>query len=394
MAKSPLGEQPTEETVDGKTNGKGPVVQVLDDVVNSDLTAERNEYLFRTPVLVDNLAPLLKDQRDLPMLCLLLNIVQVLVPGVATVFCVNLWMPHLSLMVRNAVGLGYLLTNILLFQERFTLCIHFASHRPVFYNDILNGLINYAFAPFFGIPPGLYKLHHVIMHHIENNHEGDASSTEKFQRDSVVHFLQYWYRFILRIWYDLLYFTVSTKRWSWLSNVSFCLAVWLNIIYLLATRVNFVATLWVFVIPHIFAMSVMAFGNWSQHIFVNPADRHSNYGLTYNCLDTPVNRTTFNDGYHIIHHLNARLHWSEIPQYFYDNREKHLKAGAITFRGVHFFDVGALVMTGQLRKLAEKYYVHLGSKETAPTVDEVEAKLRSWLKPCPRDAAQTKAKSS
>jgi len=370
-------------------------VQCLDDIKNSDFTAERNEFHFRTPVLVDRWAPLLKDQRDVPMLCLMLNIAEYLLVGVSLIFGMNLW-SGLSLLVRNLVGLAYLLTLVLLFQERFILCLHFSAHRNMFDSkmtggSIMNGINNYVIAPFFGIPPGVYKLHHVVMHHIENNHGLDASATEEFQRDSVVCFLSYWYRFLIRIWYDLVYYTIATKKFDWLANVASWLVIWLGGIALLATKVNFLATLWVFIIPHIFAMSVMAFGNWSQHIFVNPKDCQSNFGLTYNCIDTPGNQTTFNDGYHIVHHLNARLHWSEMPQYFYDNRQKHIDAGAITFRGVHFFDVGALVMTGQIRKLAEKYYVHLGTKETAPTAVEVEAKLRLWLEPVPVEVRQAGA---
>jgi len=369
-------------------------VAVLDDVKNMDFTAARNEFHFKTPVLVDLMTPMVKDQRDLPMLCLLLNIVEALALGVPMVYAINLWQPEWSLLSRNMAGLGYFVTLAVLFQERFILCLHYSSHRNMFHNDALNLVITWIIAPFFGVPAGIYKLHHVVMHHIENNHEADASSTEEFQRDSMVCFFHYWARFVIKIWPDLLHYVISHKKWNHLASVGGGLGSWMCLIYILATKVSFVATLWVFIIPHIIAMSAMSFGNWSQHIFVDQSDRFSNYALTYNCMNTPVNQTTFNDGYHVVHHLNARLHWSEIPQYFYDNREKMYKGGAINFQGVHFMDVGALVMTGQLRKLAEKYYVHIGPREEAPTVEEVEAKLRAWLKPCPRNETTEKAKAS
>jgi len=356
-------------------------VQVLDEVVNSDFTAARSEYHFRTPLLIDQLSPLLKDQRDVPMLCLLLYIVQYIVPGVAVVYGIALWEPPLPVLVKNLAGLLYVVGVLLLFQERFTLCIHFASHRTIFHNEALNHVLGWLFAPFFGIPCGIYKLHHVIMHHIENNHELDTSSTEMYQRDSWLDFLRYWLHFAVLIWVELPSYTIRTGRYAWTQSLLFGAFCWLGGIIFLARYVSTLATVWVFVVPHVLAMSAMAFGNWSQHIFVNPEDRHSNYALTYNCIDTPVNQTTFNDGYHIIHHLNARLHWSEIPQYFYDTKDKHMQGNALTFRGVHFMDVGMLVMTKQLRKLAE-CYVHLGPKDTAPSVDVVEARLRSWLRPC------------
>jgi fatty acid desaturase len=370
-------------------------VQCLDEIKNSDLVAERNEYLFRTPFLVDYMSGLLKDQRDLPMLCLLLNIIEVLAMLVPVVYGINIWQPQLSLLTRNAVGLVYLVSVIVLFQERFTLCIHYVSHRSIFRSDTLNHLITHVIAPFFGIPPGVYKLHHCIMHHIENNHSMDGTSTEAYQRDSLTGFLKYWANFSLGIYYNLFSYCIATKRWNHLVHMVVCCWVsWTGGILVLAKYVNPVATMWVFVIPHVFAMSAMAFGNWSQHIFIDPKDSRNNFGLTYNCMDTPGNQTTFNDGYHIIHHYNTRLHWTEIPAYFHESREKHFKNNALTFRGLHFFDVGFLVMTGQLKKLVEKHYIYLGPKETAPSIDTVMDDLQARLKPLPTQPAETKAKTS
>jgi fatty acid desaturase len=370
------------------TKKTSPRVQVLDKIANSDLTAARNEYHFRTPFLVTAMSSMLKDQRDLPMLCLQLNILQVMVPGVLIVYGVNLWQPQLSLLSRNLVGLAYLVIVLVGFLERFVLMLHYSAHRPIFKREALNGMLSWVFAPFFGIPIGVYKLHHVIMHHLENNHDHDISSTERFQRDSLPDFLVYWARFILGIWWDLPHFAYRTKRYHWCRRVAIGLSTYVGGIYLL-TYVSLCATMWVFVIPYCLVMSAFAFGNWSQHIFVNPDDKDNNFALTYNCIDVAANQTSFNDGYHVVHHLKAGLHWTEMPKYFHDTREVHYKAGALTFRGVHFNDVGALVMTGQMRKLA-KYYVHLGPEDTAPTLEEIEEKFRAWLKPIPPGSSAKK----
>eukprot|EP00413_Alexandrium_margalefii_P016183 CAMPEP_0204531980 /NCGR_PEP_ID=MMETSP0661-20131031/11469_1 /ASSEMBLY_ACC=CAM_ASM_000606 /TAXON_ID=109239 /ORGANISM="Alexandrium margalefi, Strain AMGDE01CS-322" /LENGTH=379 /DNA_ID=CAMNT_0051538179 /DNA_START=75 /DNA_END=1214 /DNA_ORIENTATION=+ len=373
-------------------NGGGTRVQVLSEIDNTDLKAARNEYHFRTPFLVSALTPMLKDPRDLPMLCLMLNIIEVVGTGVPLLYALNLQYPDMSLVVRNLAGLAYMLTVVLLFQERFTLMLHFASHRAVFHNELLNGILVWVFAPFFGIPCGVYKLHHVVMHHIENNHELDMSSTETFQRDSLYDFFRYWFHFAVMIWVELPYYCFKTKRYEWMSKAVLGLFVWLLAVVCLARYVNFLATVWAFIVPHVFSMSIMAFGNWSQHIFVNPQNHQSNFGLTYNCMDTPNNQTTFNDGYHVVHHLNARLHWSEVPDYFYQTKDKHLESGALTFRGLHFMDVGILVFTKRLHKLAQ-HYVHLGDAKDAPTVEAVEEKLREWLKPVPAEALRAAKKA-
>mmetsp|Transcript_4617 Transcript_4617/g.16796 ORF Transcript_4617/g.16796 Transcript_4617/m.16796 type:complete len:84 (-) Transcript_4617:416-667(-) len=57
---------------------------------------------------------------------------------------------------------------------------------------------------------------------------------------------------------------------------------------------------------------VAVFGNWSQHIFVDPKKPDCNYHLTYNIINTPLNQKTFNDGYHLEHHVQSRRHWSEV----------------------------------------------------------------------------------
>lgn len=360
----------------------GSKVQVLSKLKNRDLTAPRNEYLFRTPFLVDALLPLLKDKRDEPMLCLQLNILLVVLPGMYLVFWVHLNdvpMPHVT---RNLVGLVYVVATLVLFLERFVLFLHFSSHRTIFKYEILNHFIVWCMAPMFGVPAGVYKLHHVVMHHIENNAGLDITETVTFQRDSWSHFFNYWMRFVLLIWVDLPYYAIRTRNWNWFAALGLGLCTWI-VAQVLAACVSVGAMWWCLGLPYIVTMSAMAFGNWSQHIFVNPEDPYSNYSLTYNCIDTFQNQTTFNDGYHVIHHANARLHWSEIPEYFYKKevQDRHIKGGALTFRNIHFFDVGVLVMTGQLRKLVQNHYVHLGTEESAPTVDEVEAKLRKWLLP-------------
>jgi len=372
-----------------KTQATVQVLEKLKPAERTDLNDTRNEYLFRTPLLADVLEPMLKDERDKPMLYLLLNIAQISFTSAFFVYYVNIqgW----SAWARHLCGVAHVVTLLVLFLERFMLMMHFSSHRTIFRNEALNSAIVWIYAPFFGVPNGVYKLHHVIMHHIENNHELDSTSTEPFQRDSWAHFLQYWARFVFGVWIELPLYCLQTKRWEWAQRLLAGLGSYVITSVLLAKYVNFTATFYVFNLTYIIAMSALAFGNWSQHIFINPEDSTSNFGLTYNCLDNGANKRTFNDGYHAIHHINARLHWSEIPEYFLNNKDKHLQGGALTFRGLDFFEVGMFTMTKQLRKVAE-HYVHLGSEDTAPTVEEVEAKLRKWLAPIHRDPVADKAR--
>lgn len=54
----------------------------------------------------------------------------------------------------------------------------------------LNWGLSLLMAPLFGLPSGLYNLHHAVMHHAEGNASAwDLSSTEPYQRDNFFHFL-------------------------------------------------------------------------------------------------------------------------------------------------------------------------------------------------------------
>jgi hypothetical protein len=358
--------------------GSETKVQSLDDFTNSDLTANRNEYLFSLPFLVDKIKPLMKDERDLPLVWLQINIVTMLLPAAVLVFWVNMNVE--SSLYCFLCGVAYFVL-LVVFEERFILMLHFSSHRAIYKDRRLHDLMVWGLPSFFGIPPGtVYHSHHVIMHHIENNHGMDISSTEMYQRDNWLHFLMYWIRFAVLIAIEVPAYSFKTKRWNYFAESLLGIGAWAMGIYFLTTHVSAGGAFWVFILPHIFSMTAMAFGNWSQHMFVDPDSPESNYTLTYNCMDTPGNQTTFNDGYHIVHHVNARLHWTEMPKWFHDNREKHFEGGAITFRGIHFMDVGILTMTGQLHKLAS-HYVHLGKREDTPTVDQVVEIFKKRLRP-------------
>merc|ERR1712166_1607160 len=193
--------------VDDSPSNKIPL-KIEDDIttyVNRDINAQRNEYLFEPPALSRWLDTAIQDPRDKPIACLFFNISVMTLPAAAVVFYLQSW----------KVGLVYLVLNLLTFQERFILGLHYSSHRRLFKQRwaVLNQWAPMVLCPFFGLPSGAYNLHHCVMHHIENNvFPYDASSTEPYQRDSPVHFLHYWLRFLLAIWVELPYYAYTRGR--------------------------------------------------------------------------------------------------------------------------------------------------------------------------------------
>jgi len=256
-----------------------------------------------------------------------------------------------------------------MYIQRFILMLHYSQHRKLFEKSSpWNNVIPYLLTPFFGVPSGLYFAHHIIMHHQENNMDGwDASSTEQYQRNHFSSFLRYWTRWVIGVWFQLPFYLFRRKQWRLMNQYFYCLLGWLMVLTTLY-RLNPTATVWVFIVPVFITQFLLAFGNYSQHIFVDPDRPRDNYTLAYNCINNLDNQYSFNDGYHITHHLNARLHWSLMPQRFLDNIEAYKKGDALVFEGISFFEVGILVFTGHLKKLAS-YYVQLNDKKR--TEDEI-----------------------
>merc|ERR1711988_818757 len=123
-------------------------------------------------------------------------------------------------------------------------------------------------------------------------------------------------------------------------------------------------------------------GNFSQHIFVKPEDPACNYGLATNHLCVPFNMITFNDGYHITHHVNSHCHWSDMPLHFIKNIESYENGGAICFRHLNFNEVSANVFLGNFEYLADNIVQLRADPLSKP---ELIAMMRERLQPIRTD---------
>lgn len=373
-----MGETSVLQPLPESSSGRGSDVQNGEKVtiVNKDMTSTRWEYYFEPPAAAKQwLLSQLKDERDAPMAYLIFDICITAVPAAVALF--------LAPRPSHWLGLLYVAMNTVLFLQRFILCLHYLEHLQPFREDTWAGRLLGQLCPsvlscLYGIPPGVYRLHHVVMHHVENNiFPWDVSSTEPYQRDNFLHFLFYWVRFWAAIWIELPLYAFWRRRYGLLAQALGSLAAFATVAALLQ-RVSPVATLWVLVVPFFVSSLAMMFGNWSQHIFIDPAHSRSSYGLTYNIINSEENMKTFNDGYHIIHHVNSKLHWTQLPVRFMETLEKHAEEDALVFDGLSFFEIGFLVFTGQLDAVAHRY-VNLRQKRRSRA--EVTALLHERLRP-------------
>lgn len=223
----------------------------------------------------------LHDKRDAIMISTILNIVFFNVP-----LTLLLW--HQP---SHWLGLAIYGQKILFWLQRFILMMHYSEHRRLFkdpYHSVGKHLLNFVISPFIGIPPGFYRLHHVVMHHVENNFfESDLSSTEMYQRDNFFHFLHYVGNYfacliLLPLW------AYQKEHYDMFGKCVFGAVIWIAIM-IMSWIHSPIFCLWTWIIPFVALGFIMMFGNFSQHIFVQPqiATMKQDFkSVEYNCALT------------------------------------------------------------------------------------------------------------
>jgi len=293
---------------------------------------------------------IMNDKRDLPFIYLLTKIHLLVVPPAILLFTTLLtgwyWW---------AVAVPYFYISQLYFKGRFGLMFHCLCHRKTFkapWQQPLHSYITWIICPLFGHAPEGYFSHLMGMHHIENNMPDDTSSTMSYQRDSLRGFLAYFFRFIFRGVTDTIHYLFVRKRKKLCQRLTIGEYVYL-LFCIGMCFINLKATFVVFIVPLLFARLVMMLGNWAQHSFIDATEPENLYRNSINCINTVYNRTCWNDGYHIIHHLRPGMHYTDMPGEFLKRKDEFALQKAIVFDGIHYLHIFTWLLTKRYDKLAD-----------------------------------------
>ncbi len=338
------------------------------DVANPQFPAE-SELPFYDRFFVG----LINDPRDLPFLHVMIACSALALCGVGLFFAG----PYFWYLVPV-----YFAVWAFVLLPRFILMLHCTSHRMLFKKEYsaLNHVIPWLIGPFYGETPETYFVHHMGMHHPENNLPDDLSSTMKYQRDKITHWLHYFFSFLffglveLGRYHHKKHNAKLLKRMLY-GDLTFWVAV-AGLMYL-----DWRAALVVFAVPVLLVRLLMMAGNWGQHAFVDSSDPGNAYKNSITCINTRYNAQCFNDGYHIYHHIKPRAHWTEMPGEFQKNKATYGAEDAIVFEGLDFFMVWALLMLEAYGPLAKRFVQLPGAPERSR--EEVIAFLKSRVKAIP-----------
>ncbi|KAI0551795.1 fatty acid desaturase [Xylaria curta] len=210
----------------------------------------------------------------------------------------------------------------------------------------------YVMDPLMGHTWNSYFYHHVKHHHVEGNGPNDLSSTVRYQRDNIWHFLMYVGRFYFFVWLDLPLYFVRTGRWTLGLRAAFWeLSNYAAVIFLL--RYNFKPALFTLLIPLLLMRLGLMVGNWGQHAFVDADEPDSDYRSSITLIDVPSNRYCYNDGYHTSHHLNPLRHWRDHPVHFLESKEVYGREQALVFHNIDYLMITVRLMMQDYETLAQ-----------------------------------------
>jgi fatty acid desaturase len=261
----------------------------------------------------------------------------------------------------------------------FVTMFHDVNHHKLFAKRYAwgNQLILWVLGPVYGSTPETYFIHHIGMHHPEENLEADISSTLPYQRDSLRDFARYYLRFFFCFFEMGAYLKARGRkkllRRLWLGELSYFAAM------AAASWLDWRAALTVFLIPLIVGRSVLIIGNWGEHAFVDPLDPASVHRSSTNLVGEKVNRRCFNVGYHIGHHLKPGLHFSELDREWETQLRAYGEQDVLAFRDLHYPDLWFMLMAKRYDWLAGRFVRLPGAPERSS--EELVALFKSRLVP-------------
>jgi len=185
-------------------------------------------------------------------------------------------------------------------------------------------------AIFYGAVPTSYSIGHNKIHHKHNNQLDDVHTCYDLDRSEPFSFLIYLPRFAA-YWsgVSVVWYFVKTKEWrmafKMLSGILYyyciiAVAWWFAWDFALA----------IIVFPH--CESIVFFGaiSYLWHSFLDPNDTDNEYVNSMTILDGHDN--IFNEDFHVAHHRSNKIHWTDYPKHFEDNKSEFIKYSATIFR--------------------------------------------------------------
>jgi hypothetical protein len=294
----------------------------------------------------------LRDQRDVPALRLMVSLTFTVVP----IFIAQLVLGRPRLLLVLAFYLALYGAKFQRFIRMFS-ASHLEAHRPQGYfrgvaQRVFGRYLEFFLGFFYGNIPELGRTAHVRLHHKENSGPDDTRNTIGYDRTSRLDFL--WY-LSDNMWTVLglapyAYFRAhddDKNRQRMLRGMALYYA-YFAAVFLYDWRIGILFVL----IPMLSMNFINAITAWVQHAFCDPEHPEDYFANSVTVMDE-VN--FMYEGYHLCHHHRSSMHWTEMPFHFERLRERMKQAGSLVFRDLDFMGLFLnLTLFRRMDVLAEK----------------------------------------
>ena len=191
-----------------------------------------------------------------------------------------------------------------------TICAwnHHHQHLFTFRNNALNRLLELAYALHTGVTTHLWRMHHVLGHHLNFlDQEKDESSWQR-KDGSTMGVIEYTLNVALTAYprgYQV------SKKHPKQQKIFITYSLLTLLVVLVLVGYNPVGALFVFVLPMITSLLFTAYVTYEHH---SGLDTQNEFEASNNNLNPLYNLLTGNLGYHTAHHHKQGVHWSRLPQ--------------------------------------------------------------------------------
>ncbi len=184
---------------------------------------------------------------------------------------------------------------------------HHHQHLFTFRNTLLNRGLEFIYALHTGVTTHLWRLHHVLGHHVNFlNQEQDES---RWKRKDATRMGVVEYTLIVALTAYTRGYHVGKRYPKQLKPFLIYTAI-TSVIVAILVWYKPVAGLMLFVLPMITSLLFTAYVTYDHH---SGLDTENEFEASYNNLDPLFNRLTGNLGYHTAHHHKQGVHWSKLP---------------------------------------------------------------------------------
>ncbi len=187
---------------------------------------------------------------------------------------------------------------------------HNHNHLPMWNSKALNAFTDYWLTLFYGFPPFAWIPTHNTNHHLHNNKVPDYTITYRISEANNLFTLLTYPSISGGIQQKaVVQFVKDTWKKDRPQAIYYLSQVAILITYLtISLTLDWKKALLFIVIPQQFSLFSVLIFNYIQHVH---ADEDSKWNHSRNFIGGFMNAFLFNNGFHTIHHMHPRKHWSE-----------------------------------------------------------------------------------